>query len=170
MVRTSLASLALVFGLAFSAPAFAETIEIPTSGGSLSVEVPDSWDAEDVARGVQLSTEDEEVFLWIEAYAAPDFETVKKELVAYLAEQGIEIKGEPKMSAHDYPKHGVATLDFPATWKGGPTVLRYLIIEPKNPKKSRLIVSYWATPAGDKKHDAETQSIIDSFAAALDAD
>jgi hypothetical protein len=170
MFRTLFASIALAMGLVLSAPAFAEKIEVPTAGKPLVIDVPDSWDTEEVARGIQLSTEDEEVFLWIEAYAAPDFEAVKKELVAYLVEQGIEIKGEPTISTHDAPKHGIAALDFPATWNGGPTILRYLIIEPKNPAKSRLIISYWATPEGDKKYDAETQRIIDSFGAALDAD
>lgn len=134
------------------------------------IEVPDSWKIEDVKRGVELATDDEEVFLWIEAYAAADFEKVKKELGEYLVEQGIEIKGEPKIGAVDLGTYGLATLDFPADWKGAPTILRYLILEPKNPAKSRLIVSYWATPAGDKKYDAETQSIIDSFGKALVAD
>ncbi len=166
----SLSSLFLAAFLGLCAPAFAEKVEIPTKGKPLVVEVPDSWDNEEVKRGVELSTEDEEVYLWIEAYDQSQFEAVKKEMGEYLDEQGIKVTGEPKMSAHGADKYGVAVLDFPATWKGDPTVLRYLIIEPKDAAKSRLIVSYWATPAGDKKHDAETQKIIDSFAAAIAAD
>jgi len=170
MTKFSVASLAFAFGLAFAAPAFAEKVEIPTKGKPLVVEASDDWNTEEVKRGVEFSTEDEEVFLWIEAYDASEFEAVKKEMVAYLEEQGIAIKGEPKITGHDFPKYGLATLDFPATWNDKPTILRYLIIEPKNPAKSRLIVSYWATPEGDKKHDPETQKLVDSFGAALDAD
>ena len=170
MFKTTIAGLALAFGLAFALPAFAETVTVPTKGKGLAVEVPAGWDTEEVKRGIEFSTEDEEVFLWIEAYAEPEFEAVKKEVAEYLAEQGIEIKGEPKITPHDFDKYGIATLDFPATWNGETTILRYLLIEPKNPAKSRLILSYWATPDGDKKHDAETQKLVDSFARALDND
>lgn len=170
MIRNTLASLALGLGLALSAPALADTVEVPTNGRPLVVEVPDGWDTDDVPRGVQLNTEDDDVYLWIETYPASEFEAVKKEIGAFVEEQGISITGEPKISAHPFEKYGVAVLDFPATWKGDATVLRYLVVEPKNPAKSRLIVGYWATPEGDKKHDAETQKIIDSLAVALATD
>jgi len=58
-------------------------------------------------------------------------------------------------------------IDFSATWEGKPTVLRYLLIEPKDATKSRLILSYWASPEADKSSDPQMQALINSLAAAL---
>ncbi|BAU92097.1 hypothetical protein MPPM_3492 [Methylorubrum populi] len=45
-------------------------------------------------------------------------------------------------------------------------MLRYLSVVPKTEGDRYLLVSYWASPAGDKAHDGEVQTILNSLAAA----
>ena len=47
-------------------------------------------------------------------------------------------------------------------------MLRYLSVVPKGDGDRYLLVSYWASPAGDKEYDGEVQTILNNLAAAYD--
>ena len=50
---------------------------------------------------------------------------------------------------------------FPkATWKGGPTVLRYSAIGPFGSQKEMLLVTYWASPSGDREYGDSIQKMV----------
>jgi quinol monooxygenase YgiN len=63
----------------------------------------------------------------------------------------------------------LAFMDMPATWNGKPTVLRYILVEPTNAAKRRMMISYWASPEGDKTHGDAMSALIESLSQAVDA-
>jgi len=168
MLNRTLMAIALGAGLIIAGPALAKNVKVATNGKPIVIEIPDIWKASEIDRGIQIKSSDEEIFFWVEAYDDSELESIKKEHAKYFTEQGISFTGEPKITGHDAGNYGVATIDFSASWEGKPTVVRYLLIEPKDTAKSRLIVSYWASPEGDKTYDPQMQGVVNSLAAALD--
>ena len=59
--------------------------------------------------------------------------------------------GEADVHVTDYPD---------ATWKGDPTVLRYSSIGPFGPHKEMVLVTYWASPSGDKEFGGSIQKMV----------
>ena len=57
----------------------------------------------------------------------------------------------------------IRVTDLPATWKDEPTVLRYLAIDLHLPSQTQILLSYWASPDGDREHDDAMDKIIASF-------
>lgn len=160
---TRLASvLLLLFGLGV-VPAAARPVSIPSGNPVVGVDIPEGWTTTPSKRGIAVKSPDKEVFFWIEVFLPADREAVIGEHERYFAKQDVRTTGEPKSTTS---KHGPVTFtatDYPATWKGGPTVLRYLAIDPGLPAGNRVLLSYWASPEGDKMHDAAFKTILESL-------
>lgn len=171
MIGKLLAGMAVAVSLVFVAPlaAGAKTAKVPGLDRPVSVEVPDDWTVKTVERGLEVKSHDEEIFLWIESYFERDLEKVKAEHGKYFAEQGIKVTGEAKITSHSMSGYGLAFLDLPATWEDDPTVLRYIMIEPADAARKRIIVSYWASPEADKAYDRAMSTLIESLAKSLAA-
>lgn len=164
--------LVLLAGLAASVgatPGWAKTVKIPATTPPMAVEIPGAWTASTVKRGLEIKSDDEGVFLWIETYNEANYETIKAEHGRYFEGQGVTVTGEPKIEPRRYAGYGLAFLDLPAIWKGKPTVLRYILVEPDDKAKRRLMMSYWASPEGDRTHDAAMNKLVESLAAAVNA-
>jgi hypothetical protein len=163
---------AMAFLLAFSPlagmPLAAKTVSLTAQQSKLSFSIPDSWESATVKRGLEIKSNDGEVMLWVESYPQADLEKVKSEHGKYFQAQGVNITGEPKITTQSAERYGLAFMDMPATWKGKPTVLRYILIEPSNAAKNRMMISYWASPEGDKAHDSAMQQLINSLSQAVD--
>lgn len=165
---------ALVFSivglvLAATLPVLAKTALLQSGSTTLAFQVPDSWKVSTVQRGLEIKSPDEEIFMWVEAYRRSDLDKIKAEHGKYFASQGVAMIGEPKIKAEGKAKYGLAFMDIEATWKGKPTVLRYIMVEPTDASKRSLIVSYWASPEGDKEHAAAMSKLIENLGAAVDA-
>ena len=74
-------------------------------------------------------------------------------------------KAEPEGKEVDGKKW--AFVNPVATYKGDPTVIRYIIINPKVDSGKIIIFTYWATQEGDKNYDKEMDGIINSLRASL---
>jgi hypothetical protein len=167
LLRTAL--VAGLFGLSALVPLAAKNVSMSTGQLMLSFTVPDNWKSTQIERGLEIKSNDEEIFLWVEAYREADLEKVKAEHAKYFTKQGVKFTGEPKIHAEATERYGLAFMDMPATWNGNPTVLRYIFIEPADAKKRRLMMSYWASPEGDKKHSEAMGALVKSLGAAVDA-
>lgn len=148
--------------------AFGKTVTVVPGDEPVTVEVPSSWVSSEIKRGVEISTPDEEVMLWIESYIPAQFEKVLAEHNAYFKEQGVTITGEPEQEAKDFATYAVKFSTYPATYEGEKTVIRYISVGPKDESKRRILLSYWATTDGDKDYDADTSKIIASLKAAVE--
>lgn len=149
--------------LALTTPAFARQINLPSGAPIAGIDIPADWKTKATKRGIEVRSPDEEVFFWVEVYLPADQASVSKEHESYFAGQGVTITGEPKVSRSEEGGIKVQATAFPATWKGAPTVLRYLAIDPSLPAGNRVLISYWASPEGDKQHDAAFGQILRSL-------
>jgi hypothetical protein len=144
-------------------PGIAKNVQVAPGDPPITAEVPNGWATTRIDRGIQIKSADEEVYLWFETYAPASFDAVMGEHRKYFAGQGVKIVGAAKTSTKTYPALSVELTDFPAEWQGKPTVMRYILLQPNNPLKKRILASYWASPEGDKTHDGAMTRLMESF-------
>lgn len=151
----------------FSAVA-AQALEVTLTPADpiVKLDFPAGWSVTDIKRGIEVKSPDQEVFVWFEVYAPNEYSTLVREHETYFKKQGVVIRGEPRTARDEGDNHAVKATDFPATWKGRPTVLRYLAYDFRLPSGKQILMSYWASPEGDKAHDAAMKKIISSMKAA----
>ncbi|AWB20274.1 hypothetical protein DA075_04425 [Methylobacterium currus] len=129
----------------------------------VGIDVPAAWKTSPTSRGVEVKSPDEEVFFWLETYRPADEAAVRKEHNGYFAGQGVTMAGDPQISRFEEGSLKVQATDLPATWQGKPTVLRYLAIDAGLPDGRMVLLSYWASPEGDRRHAAAFKAIVNSL-------
>jgi len=164
MGRSSVARFVLVVCLAFIAtPGVAKTIKVTAAHPVAIVDIPDDWKVVDTKRGFGVNSPDEEVFFWIETFTPDQRASVVAEHERYFTRQGVRITGEPKVDKQGDQTVSIQSTSLPSTWKGEPTVLRYLAIDLRLPSQTQILLSYWASPEGDREHDGAMDNIVASF-------
>ncbi len=163
LIRNAVIALAVAVGLAGAAQAVEVTLtpQYPVA----KVTFPKGWSVTTIERGVESRSPDEEVFLWFEVYRSSESDKVMREHERYFTKQGVRITGAPTSNGSSVAGVTIKATNMPATWKGAPTVLRYLVFDFGPSANRQLLMSVWASPEGDKQHDPAVQSIIDSLKA-----
>ena len=162
MRRSVLLVFTILLGF-FATAALARQVNVPSGNPVLGVDIPNGWKTSATNRGIEVRSPDEEIFFWIEVYLPAQYDAVVKEHEKYFKGQGVAITGEPKIATSNEDGVKIQATDFPATWKGDKTILRYLAIDPNLPAKNQVLLSFWASPEGEKKHDAAFQKILGSL-------
>ncbi|MEA2955642.1 MAG: hypothetical protein QOJ58_1139, partial [Alphaproteobacteria bacterium] len=140
--------------LCFPAIALAKTAKLTPSETVASLDFPDSWKVSNIKRGLQAKSPDEEVYVWAELVPSDEIETIQKEHDDYFEKQNVTMsKAEPVGKEIDGRKW--AFVDPQATWKGKPTIVRYIIINPNVASGKTVVFTYWASPEGAKNYDKE---------------
>lgn len=128
------------------------------------ITVPESWKVKDIKRGLQAATKDDEVYFWAEIYPADGLNDLMAEHDAYYDKQGVDVgKEDPKTQV--IKVNGVDALLMhivSPTWKGKPTVLEYVMFDPSRKTGRKLMLSYWASPEGDKLYEADLNAMLAS--------
>jgi predicted Zn-dependent protease len=146
--------------------AIAKTAKLTPSDTVASLDFPDSWKVTNIKRGVQAKSPDEEVYVWAELVPSDEVDTVQKEHDDYFEKQKVTMaKSDPVAKEVDGRRW--AFIEPQATWKGKPTVVRYIIIDPKVASGKIVVFTYWASPEGDKNYDKEMDGLINSLKASL---
>jgi hypothetical protein len=126
------------------------------------LEFPDSWKISTIKRGFQAKSPDEEVYVWAELVPSDEIDTIQKEHDDYFEKQNVTMsKAEPLGKEIDGRKW--AFVDPQATWKGKPTIVRYIIINPNVTSGKTVVFTYWASPEGAKNYDKEMDGVINSL-------
>lgn len=153
---------AIVLACALVAPAMAKTLTIPESDPLVNIEVPDSgWEVTKIARGVEISTADDELYLAIKATGAASTKELIDQAVNYLKREGVTIdlktqkESQGKVNGFD-----VADVGWEGKDKDGDVVI-HLTVMSITPERE-ILFTYWASPKGDKKYDPETAKIFQS--------
>ncbi len=150
--------------LLLAAPAWAKSIVVRGEAPIVTVDVPDGFASSGIDHGVETKTPDEGILVWVEVVPAADLDALLKEHDAYWASQGVDLGGAPVHVNQEVDGKKVAATDFKsATWKGEPTVVRYLLIDPALQSKNVIVLSMWASPEADKAHDADVNKMISSL-------
>lgn len=146
--------------------ALARTAKLTPADTVATMEFPDSWKISTIKRGLQAKSPDEEVYVWAELVAGNEVDTLQKEHDEYFAKQNVTMsKVEPEGKEVDGKKW--AFVNPVATYKGDPTVIRYIIINPKVDSGKIIVFTYWASQEGDKNYDKEMDGVINSLRASL---
>lgn len=143
--------------------AFALTVTLTTKDPIFTIDLPSKWSVGEIKRGVEAKSPDEEVYLWFEVFTPAEYDALLGEHQTYFDRQGVKILGEGKAISDEVSGMRVKVTDFPARWKGKPTVLRYLAFDFGLPSQQQVLMSYWASPEGDEAHDAAMKAIIESM-------
>jgi hypothetical protein len=143
--------------------AFAETVNLPRANPVVAITFPQDWGVSRIPRGIEVKSPDEEVFVWFETFPAAAEKRVWSEHEAYFNRQGVTISGDPTIRTNADGGVSVRFIEFNAKWQGAPTVLRYLVFDLNLASKTQLMMSYWASPAGDKVHAEAMKAIIESL-------
>ncbi len=149
--------------LVFAPPLLqAKTFKIPKDKPIATITFPDAWDASYVDEGVEGTSADEEIYVYIEDNDASTIEGAVKEMFAYLAKKKVTVKPdtlkktEAKMNGMD-----VVDLAYDGEDADGPTHISLTILGITN--KKGLLMLYWANPAKEKKHQEELNGILQSI-------
>jgi hypothetical protein len=154
-------SIALLFALALVTPTFAKTFKIPEEGSFASITIPDDWKSKEIDNGVESQSADNEVYFAVEATDAKGMDKSIEEAVKYLQEQGVTVD-DKTMKQSEGKVNGMEGVDI--SWKGkdkeGDAEISLTILIA--PKDKVLLITYWASPEGTKKHDKELGAILKS--------
>ena len=140
-----------------STSGFAKTTTI----NDITLDVPDDYKVSNSKRGVLVTSTDGEVDLWIELFSAADQPTVRDEHMANWKKKDVDLHGDGETTSSKSGDQDVINTKFPdATWKGDPTVLHYSANGPFGSQKWTLLLTYWASPEGDRQHGDEINHMI----------
>ena len=132
--------------------------------GDITLDVPDNYKVSSSKRGILAKTPDNQVDVWVETFKGDESDALKKDHGAYWRKQKVDLNGEGESSSRKSGEISVDKTDFTkATWKGNPTVLRYTAIGPFGPDKKMVLITYWASPEGDRQFGAQIQKMVDSL-------
>jgi hypothetical protein len=154
-------SLALLFALALLTPAIAKTFKLPDEGSFATITIPDDWKSKEIDKGVESQSADNEVYFAVEATDAKGMDKSIEEAVSYLKGQGVTVD-EKSMKQTEGKINGMDGIDV--TWSGtdkeGAAVISLSILAASKDKV--LLITYWASPEGTKKHAKVLGEIINS--------
>jgi hypothetical protein len=155
--------LAAVLALVFAAPAAAETYKIPDDAPIATINVPDDgWDVTMIDRGIEASTDDDEVYLAIEGVPMKNLVELVGDTVKYLNRAGVSVdKATEKETTGTINGMEMHDIGWGGKDKDG-DVLVHLMIVAVTPKQA-VLFTYWASPEGDKKYDEQIVKIIRSI-------
>jgi hypothetical protein len=155
-------TLALLLALALLTPAVAKTFKLPDEGSFASITIPDDWKSKEIDNGVESQSADSEVYFAVEATDAKGMDKAIEEAIAYLKGQGVTVD-EKTMKQSEGKINGMNGVDV--TWNGtdkeGPAIVSLTILEAK--KDKALLITYWASPEGTKKHEKVLGGILQSI-------
>jgi hypothetical protein len=155
-------TLALLFALALLPPAFGKTFKVPDEESFTSITIPDDWKSKEIDAGVEAQSADDEVYFAVEATDAKGMDKAIVEAVEYLSGQGVTVD-DKTMKQSEGKINGMDGVDV--TWKGkdkeGDAIISLTILSAKKDKV--LLITYWASPEGTKKHEKELGTIMKSI-------
>lgn len=154
-------TLALLVAFALATPSFAKTFKVPEEGAFASITIPDDWNSKEIDDGVESQSADNEVYFAVEATDAKGMDKAIEAAIQYLHEQGVTVD-DKTMKQTEGKINGMEGVDI--TWKGkdkeGDADISLTILVA--PKEKVLLITYWASPEGTKKHDKELGAILKS--------
>jgi hypothetical protein len=160
MARKTLMVLAMVS--AFSGFGVAKTVPVVPGQVIGQVEVPDNWTVNRTPRGIEIKSPDEEIIMWMEVFRPDQADRVRREHRDYFTGQGVRITG-PAVEQESVT-NGIRVLvqTLPATWNGAPTLLAYQVYGAATTPAQMLLISYWASPEGDRRYGQQVQAVLTS--------
>jgi hypothetical protein len=153
-------SLSILPILATSLAASAKTIVFKQTGRDTPIVLPDAWKVSPIANGIEIRSDDAEVFIWVQAASDDMVPKTIDEYFAYFKQQGVTFTGGADQNQDAIAGVPVIAMDLPATYEGKKTLVRFIISNAKAGASKGVVIGYWASPVGDKAHDAAVTALL----------
>ena len=156
--------LAVSFALLGSSWAVAKEYKLPDARPVATVNVPDTWNPQPIEKGVQGQTADNSVYLSVETTADEKaMNEIIDDTIQVLKEHKVELDHHVKKE-HKFLINGLPAdeLLYDGKDEDGPTMVSITFV---NVGKTTLVLTYWASADGTKKHETEVGKILASIKA-----
>lgn len=149
---------------AFIAMASAQAGEykLPKDKPLVTVTFPSDWKVKYDEGGLDVESADEEIYFYIDAHDDAGLDKAIKDTIDYLKKEKVTVdkasekKGQGKINGMDS-----ASFSWSGKDKDGDTHVSLILFTPKEGKT--ILMLYWGTPAGEKKHGDEMKAIVESI-------
>jgi hypothetical protein len=153
--------LAVTLAAALVHPAFAEQFRIPADDPIVTIDVPDDWTVAQIDKGIEASSDDDEVYLAIEGTPMKGLVELTTDAVRFLGRAGVTVdKSSEKSNEGTVNGFKMNSIGWAGQDKDGEVVIHLMILT-ITPTKG-VLFTYWASPEGDKEHEEAIRKIIRS--------
>ncbi|OYU49620.1 MAG: histidine kinase [Rhizobiales bacterium PAR1] len=161
---TSLFRTGLLAGVLALAPdlALAKTYTIPDPNPIAVVTLPDDWENTEIAKGVESTSEDDEIYLALEVVELEDVAKAVADTIKWLKGKGVTVDVATEKKG-DITINGMTGVHvhWTGTDEDGPAQIGLTILAVTD--KRGLILTYWGSPDGEKANLKELSAIADSL-------
>ena len=137
----------------WAVPADAKIVTFKETGVGFPIDLPDDWRVKGIERGIEISSPDKAVYIWVEATDAANVGSVVENYLNSFRKQGIKLRQQLDKRKNVIGGVDVILMDIQATYAGGPTVVKLVMTDPRPQERKGLFIGYWASPRGDQKHE-----------------
>lgn len=152
----------LLLAAAFALPLHAKVYKLPKEDTLCTINFPSAWKVKVEEESLDANSDDDEIYINIEVNDSDSIEGAIEETFGYLKKNKVSVdkKSEKKTEGK---LNGMDVVDF--SWDGkdadGATKISLTIVQVT--AKKGLLILYWASPEGEKKHQAELDAILKSL-------
>ena len=156
----------LIFSAAFSAAlatsGFAGTHKLPEEKPLASINIPDDWKTDEIDSGIEATSDDGEVYLAVETTDADNVKEAMDESIKFFKEKGVTVDDSTlKTQEGKIGDMDVVDLSWDGKDEDGPAKVSVTLVAVT--KEKGLLLTYWASPEGEKKHLTELGAIAKSI-------
>lgn len=142
----------------------AKEFKLPDAAPVASITIPETWKPELIEKGVQGQTADNAVYLSVETTASKkEMSRIIDDTFDMLKEHKVDLNHTVKRE-NKFLINGLAAdeLLYDGKDEDGLTMVSITFV---NIGKSALVLTYWASVDGNKKHEPEVEKILSSIKA-----
>jgi hypothetical protein len=153
----------VVVSLLVCSPAFAKTLKVPNDEFPIAaINIPDSWEPEEINNGVACESPDKAVYLAVVAVGSDkgmnaEIDDTFEFLKAHNVQLDKSTKQEDKFKINDFDAE---ELTFQGKDENGPAAVSIAFVTIKN---KVLVFTYWVSTEDEKEHQAEVGKILKSL-------
>jgi len=153
---------ALLLSALLALPAFAGTHKIPKEEPLATIAFPSGWKVEDSDESIDATSDDGEIYINLELNDGDSIEGAIEETFGYLKKNKVTVDMASKKQSEG-EINGLKGIQFSFDGKDedGPAKISLMVIQIS--EKKGLLLLYWASPEGEKKHQAELDTILGSL-------
>ena len=147
--------------LAAALPSFAGNYKLPKEEPKVVINIPSKWQVEAEDESIEASSEDDEIYIYADIQDSDSIEGAIQEAIGYLKKNKVKVdtasekKTEVKINGMDC---------FDIEWSGededGPCKCGLTVYGISD--KEALLVLYWASIEGEKKHADDINKIFNT--------
>lgn len=155
-------ALTFAFFAAFAVSGIAGTHKVPEEDPVATVTIPDSWKTDEVEDGIEVTSDDGEVYLAIEETDGDSVKEGMEEAIKYLQSKGVTVDSDSaKQEQRKLGEMDVVDVSWDGKDEEGAAKISLTVISVT--KTEGLLLIYWASPEGEKKHMEALTAIAKSI-------